>query len=1225
MINRRYTLLRLLGRGGSGEVYLAEDSLSGHRRIALKAFHSAELGGLVDRTQFFAEVSLVLGLSHPNIIEMYDAGRVHRANDPLLVGRDFFTMELVEGTDALTWVTSLGTNKDRPRAIASLLSQSLNALQYLHGEGVIHYDIKPHNLMISGIETDPATPFLKLTDFGFSHRREGVSAQERRGTLHYMAPELLRGDTGDQRIDLYSLGATFFHLIEGHPPSDAPTATDLVKMILQQEPVLSPTDDPLLAGVQGILQRLLCSDPAERFSSAGEAARACAHLMKEVLDEQALVTLRPSFVGRHSELATLQTAIHEVAESDSPSEGTSFCVTGPEGIGKTALLHAASRVAKGSGLAVYEFSRSDSAVPLSSTLPAIARIEAELSSHSDFGERIAQKYHSTLASLRKPTGHESPLAGENQIIEILSRFLVETATIFPFVIVVDDIEERDPQTAQLVSLVARDAMPGRVLTIVSTKDASAVKLPSSFATLALPQLSSGEVVQMAKSCFADDPLGGDLGDALHKWYGGVPGVLTEVMHSIGQLIATQDASLSRNREEFFQQLPSLLPRRFDDVLLAHYRSCSQDARLLLEYLSCFNASATVNALLRIFPTPERARSALNELASDGTIQLSVGGERVGIRQSRLKSAVYELIEDSRRQRHLELFVALEEVIEHPDFSDLVELGFHCRAAGNAEVASRYFEEAAKAGVSRRAFRRASELLRDAIECLSEEQTEARRRDLQTRRAQALLQAGLFNDAISEAEEVLEKERLDSKDAAPLHRTRGTAYFRLGRYDEARAAMVEALRAPWQKTQQLTLEQELTSVEIATGNFQKAEEACRAQLTRAEPLGNRQLVASINTNLGIVQFYQGRFDDAVIHFRAALDSYALTNQPILLADSMNNVGNALSAMGDYRAAIQYWTKALASSQDLGMLHQQGQIQNNLGIAYYNLRQFDRAKEYYTNAREIFERIGSRSGIAYTLTNLGEVTFAEGEYEPALHRWQDALRLYEEMDEPLGLFETSLQISQVLLMWGNVSAAARCVSDADRILNEKHLTSYIDQLEYARGMLALKSGDMSAARASFHNAERRYKEAGKPERSALCVLRLADCDIREEEFPSAVGRLLGILEIPSVPPAVAGEARYLLGTIGWKARGQAPEKPLVYFKLAMEQIQNEPVSELTWKLSFALAREYFERGQEDRARQYLHQARVILEFFISHFTTQEGRSKYLADDQRERVLATIDTLL
>jgi serine/threonine protein kinase/tetratricopeptide (TPR) repeat protein len=1226
MINRRYRLLRLLGRGGSGEVYLAEDTLSGLRHVALKVLHASEAGSDADRSQFLSEVALVSGFTHPNIVEIFDAGRIHRANDSLLVGRYFFTMEFVDGTDALTWVASLPNQDQRTHAIASLLFQSLTALEYLHGEGVTHYDIKPQNLLLTGIEHNPDSPVLKLTDFGFSHRREPESEQKRRGTLHYMAPELLRGAEGDQRIDLYSLGATFYHLIEGSPPADGSTATELVKNILQEVPVFSPTDNPLLAGLQVILTKLLQKDPADRFPSASKAVRACAQMMKEVRNEEFPISPRPSFVGRGDELAELRHAIDALTVGELTSAETSFCLSGPEGIGKSSLLQHVSRHAKGSGLAVYEFPRGDPSVPFSSALPILSQIEAEVASHSDAGERIARKYESTLSALRQPSDGISRFTADNQAVEILSRFFVEASGVLPFVLIVDDVEARDPLTVQMVTFVLRDSMPGRMLTVLSTSEPGALTLPHGLRYLPLPELSQAEVIRMAESILAGDPLGTELGEALHRSYGGVPGVLTEVLRSVGQLLAHQETIDREKPEGFLQQLPSLLPRKFDDFLVARYRSCNQDARTLLEYLSCFDSSAPIGSVLRLLPTQGQARTALNQLASDGSVIISRGGERVQIKQDRLKSVVQGLLGDVRRQRHHDIFVALEDSVDRPEFSDLVELAHQCREAGNAEVASRYFEEAAQAGVKRRAFLRASELYREAIEALPEEKPAHRVIEMQSRRTDALVQAGRFTEAALEADDLLHQNGLTPQDSARLYRARGTACLRLGRYDEARSAMIEALRAPWPKGQQLAIQQELTSVEIVTANYAKAEEACREQLVRAAHLGNRQLTASIYTNLGLVKFYQGRFDEAVLHFRAALDSYALTNQPILLADSMNNVGNALSAMGNYRAAIQYWTKALASSQEFGMLHQQGQIQNNLGIAYYNLRDFDRASEYYSHAHEIFEHIGSRSGLANALTNLAEVSLAEGEYEPALHRLEDALPLYREMDEPVGIVETSLQIAQIRLIWGDTASALIHLTDAERTLHEKDLVSYLDQLQYARGLLALKTGDISTARGSFQSAGGHFQEAGKSDQAALCVVRQAECDIREEQYAAAINRLDGLLHSPSaIPAAIAAESMYLLGTMGWKVPQQAPEKPLVYFKDGMEKLQPEPVCELTWKLSFALAREYFERGQEQRAREFLLQTKVILEFFLSHFTSSDSKARYLSEDQREQVLATIDTLL
>jgi lactate dehydrogenase-like 2-hydroxyacid dehydrogenase len=99
---------------------------------------------------------------------------------------------------------------------------------------------------------------------------------------------------------------------------------------------------------------------------------------------------------------------------------------------------------------------------------------------------------------------------------------------------------------------------------------------------------------------------------------------------------------------------------------------------------------------------------------------------------------------------------------------------------------------------------------------------------------------------------------------------------------------------------------------------------------------------------------------------------------------------------------------------------------------------------------------------------------------------------------------------------------------------------------------------------------------------------------------------------------------LGTIAITMPKALPEKPLAYFKTGIDFLAKQPVSELTWMLSFALAREYHERGQRDRAKEYLKKANLVLQFFLSHFSSNELKNQYLSGEQRGKALATIEAL-
>ena len=205
IIAGRYRLVSLLGRGGMGEVYRADD-LTLDQTVALK-FLSADVASDSDRlAQFHAELRIARQVSHKNVCRLYDLGD-HE-------GRRFLTMEYVDGEDLATLLRRIGRlPHDKAVEIARQLCAGIAAA---HERGVLHRDLKPANVMIDGDGN------VRITDFGLAVAAGDVNAS-RAGTPQYMAPEQLTGGTASVRSDLYALGLILFEMFTGKRVFEAKT------------------------------------------------------------------------------------------------------------------------------------------------------------------------------------------------------------------------------------------------------------------------------------------------------------------------------------------------------------------------------------------------------------------------------------------------------------------------------------------------------------------------------------------------------------------------------------------------------------------------------------------------------------------------------------------------------------------------------------------------------------------------------------------------------------------------------------------------------------------------------------------------------------------------------------------------------------------------------------------------------------------------------------------
>lgn len=255
----RYRVVLLLGRGGMGEVYGADDLKLG-QRVALKFLPSEHGNNQSWRDQFFAEVRMARQVSHPNVCRVFDVGESD--------GRLFLSMEFVDGEDLASLLRRIGRlPDDKAVEVAQQLCAGLAAA---HRSGVLHRDLKPSNVMIDG------KGHARITDFGLAI--PAVEADRKLGpvgTPGYLAPELLDGAAPSVQSDLYALGLVLYELFTGKKAFDASTLVEFHRKQTETTPT-APSSvvknfDPV---VERAILRCLENDPAQRPRSALSVAAA---------------------------------------------------------------------------------------------------------------------------------------------------------------------------------------------------------------------------------------------------------------------------------------------------------------------------------------------------------------------------------------------------------------------------------------------------------------------------------------------------------------------------------------------------------------------------------------------------------------------------------------------------------------------------------------------------------------------------------------------------------------------------------------------------------------------------------------------------------------------------------------------------------------------------------------------------------------------------------------
>jgi serine/threonine-protein kinase len=262
-----YTIVRRLGSGGMGEVYLAQHPRL-PRRDALKVLPAALTADNEYRQRLGREADIAAELWHPHIVGVHDRGEFE--------GQLWLSMDYVEGTDAAELLRSRFPS-GMPKALAfEIIGAVADALDYAHQRGLLHRDIKPANVLLA--EADAKGRRIVLADFGIARQAGDISGLTATnmvmGTTAYAAPEQLLGKDIDGRADQYALGCTAFHLLTGAAPYDNSNAAVVISQHLSAPPPLIGERRPDLVDLNAVISKVLAKDPATRFASCSDFATA---------------------------------------------------------------------------------------------------------------------------------------------------------------------------------------------------------------------------------------------------------------------------------------------------------------------------------------------------------------------------------------------------------------------------------------------------------------------------------------------------------------------------------------------------------------------------------------------------------------------------------------------------------------------------------------------------------------------------------------------------------------------------------------------------------------------------------------------------------------------------------------------------------------------------------------------------------------------------------------
>ena len=255
MIAERYIIVRSLGQGGMADVYLAMDTIL-NREVAIKILRGDLANDPVALLRFQREANAASAINHPNIVEIYDVGSDNN--------KQFIVMEYVRGKTLKQLIAQRGALDQKE--VVAIMKQLIEATAVAHEANIVHRDIKPQNVLI----TDDNT--VKITDFGIALAQDAIQLTQTdfvMGSVHYLAPELARGELASAQSDIYALGIVMYELLVGEVPFRAESAVQVAMLHMREDvPDLTSINKQIYQSVANIVLKATAKNKYQRYRSA---------------------------------------------------------------------------------------------------------------------------------------------------------------------------------------------------------------------------------------------------------------------------------------------------------------------------------------------------------------------------------------------------------------------------------------------------------------------------------------------------------------------------------------------------------------------------------------------------------------------------------------------------------------------------------------------------------------------------------------------------------------------------------------------------------------------------------------------------------------------------------------------------------------------------------------------------------------------------------------------
>ncbi len=724
LLNDRYQILSLLGEGGMGVVYHADDTLI-KREVAIKVTQISYLN-TEGRALLMKEARAAGSLNHPNIVTIYDIGEAD--------GRTFIAMEFVQGhTLAAHTLHTIAETIEVAKQICA-------GLVHAHEKNIIHRDLKPENVMILPDGT------IKLMDYGLARSMSSRLTAEGQlvGTVLYMPPEQVLGEAVDGRTDLYALGVMLYELTTGQLPFQADDPVAIITQHLHTPPVPPKAHrDDLPDFLNNLIMKLLEKEPDNRLQSAAAVldlldsppkAETEMDTSKELTSLDRIV--RGRIVGRQAEYEKS----HSLWKRAAAGQGQTLLISGEPGIGKTRLMReVVTRAEVGIGQAYIGEAYAESNIPYG---PFAQIVRAVFKRQPAIAQDLSRPLLADLLKLAptlqhkhpdiKPVRHLDPESEQALLLEHMVAFCELLSELSPLLIVLDDVHWADSGTLAMLHHLIRRTQDRPIMFLATYREIELREAqPFNELLLELDRLHIGKRLKLERlnleqtremlAAILQDTISDDFLTTIYRETEGNPFFIEEICRALiesGKL-HFEDGEWHRPSIEEME-----IPQGIHVAIQSRLYKLDEQVQDVLRMAAMLGREFEFDILRQALNLEEDALIDALETAEDAQMIEEVRG-RVTISFAFVHALVPQSIRASVRSlRRRKLHKAAAAAFELRQPENFEALAFHHGEGGNDEQALHFYALAAQRALDNYANQDAEILLLHALDLADDSQTRA---------------------------------------------------------------------------------------------------------------------------------------------------------------------------------------------------------------------------------------------------------------------------------------------------------------------------------------------------------------------------------------------------------------------------------------------------------------------------------------------------------------------